>query len=72
MPNIATCQSPTEASVRSVRRYEIVDSCALPTQDGLAELWYPLIADTPYQRVLDISVEALWTWACAGNPSTVT
>lgn len=65
MSNIATCQRPTGASVRSVKRYEIVDSCvvgALLSRDGLAELWYPLIADSPYQRVLDISVEAPWAW----------
>lgn len=46
-------------------RFEIVDTCTLPTLDanaGPVELWYPVIADSPYQRVLDLSIDAPWDW----------
>jgi transglutaminase-like putative cysteine protease len=45
--------------------FEITDSCVVtPTADGQAieNLWYPLIPDTAYQRVLDVSVTSPWDW----------
>jgi len=55
-----------KATRQPVRRFEIVDSCeigSLLNQDESIELWYPIIPDTPYQRVLDISISAPSSWA---------
>jgi transglutaminase-like putative cysteine protease len=66
MPNTVECASQSEATRQPVRRFEIVDSCeigSMSNQDESIELWYPIIPDTPYQRVLDISISAPSSWA---------
>ncbi len=66
MPNTVECASQSEATRQPVRRFEIVDSFetgSLSNQDESIELWYPIIPDTPYQRVLDISISAPSSWA---------
>ena len=66
MPNTVECASQSEATRRPARRFEIVDSCEIGSrsnQDESIELWYPIIPDNPYQRVLDISISAPPSWA---------
>ncbi len=66
MSNIVERASQSEVTRQSVRRFEIVDSCeigCLSNQHEPIELWCPIIPDTPYQRVLDISISAPGPWA---------
>jgi transglutaminase-like putative cysteine protease len=66
MPNTVECASQSEATRQPARRFEIVDSCDIGSrsnQDESIELWYPIIPDNPYQRVLDISISAPPSWA---------
>jgi transglutaminase-like putative cysteine protease len=57
-------------------QYEIHDHIAIAMpedQSGLLDIWSPVIPDTPYQRVLDIEVEAPDPWQILrerefGNP----
>jgi len=66
MPNTVECASQSEATRRPARRFEIVDSCEIGSrsnQDESIELWYPIIPDNPYQRVLDVSISAPPSWA---------
>ena len=52
---------PATTSVVPIKRYEIYDRFQIaPSEDVAARLdvWCPIIPDTPYQRVLDISIAA--------------
>jgi hypothetical protein len=65
MSNIVERASQSELARQSVRRFEIVDSCeigCLSNQHEPIELWCPIIPDTPYQRVLEISISAPRPW----------
>lgn len=53
-------------SLTSSTRFDIFDFCVVKpaaNRSTTAELWYPLIPDTPYQRVLDVSVAWLCDWS---------
>jgi transglutaminase-like putative cysteine protease len=58
--------SATTAAVQPGRaRFEIHDHTTIATardQPGLLDIWSPVIPDTPYQRVLDIEVDAPGPW----------
>jgi len=65
MSNIVESPSQSQAARESARRFEMVDSCEiglLSNEHESIELWYPIIPDTPYQRVLDISISAPRSW----------
>jgi transglutaminase-like putative cysteine protease len=52
-------------------RYEIHDhtTIAIPKdQSGVLDIWSPVIPDTPYQRVLDIAVDAPRPWQVVHEP----
>jgi hypothetical protein len=66
MSNIVERASQSEVTRQSVRRFEIVDSCeicSVSNRNEPIELWWPIIPDTPYQRVLYISISAPGRWA---------
>lgn len=71
MSTVLECKDLAEVNGKKTARYEIVDSCTIrpsADKDGATNLWYPIIPDTPYQRVLDISVSAPWPWAVRREP----
>lgn len=51
-------------SNKTLRRFAVQDRFAVTTQSEWAnlDLWYPVVPDTPYQRVLDISIKATVPW----------
>ncbi len=52
-------------------RYEIHDHTTISiseNQSGLLRIWSPVIPDTPYQRVLDMEVEAPGSWQILCEP----
>jgi transglutaminase-like putative cysteine protease len=53
-----------DPATESRRLFEIHDRTTFALSNGghLAELWYPVIPDTPHQRVLDLQVLADFEW----------
>jgi len=52
---------PTDTTVVPIKRYEIYDRFQIAPLEGIAgrmDVWCPMIPDTPYQRVLDVSIAA--------------
>jgi transglutaminase-like putative cysteine protease len=65
MSTVLECKPQRVPIGQNSIRYEIVDSCNVrppSDRDRSVNLWYPIIPDTPYQRVLDISISAPWPW----------
>lgn len=54
----------TRGPALALRQFEIHDraTIAIGQSGKIAELWYPIIADTPYQRVLDLRIQADFVW----------
>lgn len=52
---------PAPGTALARRQYEILDKVTvqqIPGQAGTLDLWCPVIPDSPYQRVLDVSVDS--------------
>ena len=72
MSTVLECKDLADVSGKSSIRYEIVDSCHVRPQakrDGPLNLWYPIVADSPYQRVLNISISSPWPWTVRREPA---
>jgi len=71
MSTVLECKPQRVAIGQNSSRYEIVDSYNVrpsSNRDRSVKLWYPIIPDTQYQRVLDISVSAPWPWTVRREP----
>jgi hypothetical protein len=63
--NLALQSSASPVPVMDIRRYAIDDHFEVrpPAESSWAlQIWCPVIADAPYQRVLDVSVVAPQPW----------
>ncbi len=65
MPASMPCSPSVESTARAVARYDIDDRFTLapdPPPQHAVEVWCPLIQDTPYQRVVNVTIAAPGPW----------
>jgi hypothetical protein len=65
MASFVICSAEAPSVVQPIQRYEIDDRFSINSclEQEVVDVWYPLIPDTPYQRVLNMAIEAPGPWS---------